>query len=485
MKFYELDTASRLRTLADEGILDAQDMALLGDTTALPRDVAGHLIENHIGSFPIPLGLAQHFLIDGRHHLVPMATEEPSVIAAAGNAAHRVARSGGFHTTVSRRGIAAQIVFQSTAASTAPADTVSAEPVSADEGAAGMTFASDAFLASRRDQIMQIADDAHPTLRSHGGGLRAIHVRQTGEFLEFDLSIDVGESMGANTVNTVAEAVAAYLRTQLPGQDLLMAILSNKSPDQRVKAQAHIDVAQLATPQRSGEDVARRIVAAARFAQCSQMRAATHNKGIMNGIAAVALATGNDVRNLMAAAYADFDDTRRTWTTWQYDGDQLVGTIDIAMPIGSVGGAISTLPMARLSMKLMDNPSAAQLMGIMASVGLASNLAALRALVTKGIQAGHMNLQLRSLAMMAGAQGEQVETLTVALRRDPSRASLAEAKRLLQQLQMAEIQQVPEQQQVPEMPEVPEMQEQQQVPDVPEQQQQSSLHESDAGREQQ
>lgn len=410
--------------LVDEGLIDERDRATLAPSRALPEDIGSHLIENHIGAFPVPLGLAEHFLIDGRALRVPMATEEPSVIAAAGNAAQRVARSGGFHTRASRRGIVAQIVFRQ-------GDGVGGDASGNRSGGRSGKRGLASFLAAHRREIGDVADRAHPTLRSHGGGLCGIEVRRTGEFVEFDLLIATGGAMGANTVNTIAEAVAAYLSARLAGFDLLMAILSNKADDQRVHVEARIAAADLATSTMPGDEVASRIAAAARFAEQSDLRAATHNKGVMNGIVAAALAAGNDVRNVVAAAYADLDAEQRTWTSWRVADGGLCGSIDMPMPIGVVGGAVSTLPVARLAMTMLGHPGADELMGIIASVGLASNLSAMRALVTQGIQAGHMHLQLRSLAMTTGAQGRELEVLTRRLQADPSRASLERARVLL------------------------------------------------------
>ena len=424
VKFYELDTSRRLQMLVDEGLIDERDRATLAPSRALPEDIGSHLIENHIGAFPVPLGLAEHFLIDGRALRVPMATEEPSVIAAAGNAAQRVARSGGFHTRASRRGIVAQIVFRQ-------GDSVGGDASGNRSGGRSGKRGLASFLAAHRREIGDVADRAHPTLRSHGGGLCGIEVRRTGEFVEFDLLIATGEAMGANTVNTIAEAVAAYQSARLAGFDLLMAILSNKADDQRVHVEARIAAADLATSTMPGDEVASRIAAAARFAEQSDLRAATHNKGVMNGIVAAALAAGNDVRNVVAAAYADLDAEQRTWTSWRVADGGLCGSIDMPMPIGVVGGAVSTLPVARLAMTMLGHPGADELMGIIASVGLASNLSAMRALVTQGIQAGHMHLQLRSLAMTTGAQGRELEVLTRRLQADPSRASLERARVLL------------------------------------------------------
>ncbi|MCI1674560.1 MAG: hydroxymethylglutaryl-CoA reductase [Bifidobacterium tibiigranuli] len=495
-KFYELSTEERLDQLVADGLLSESDAVLLREG-GLDTDIASRMVENHIGDFPVPLGLAEHFLIDGEQYLIPMATEEPSVIAAAGNAAQRIARSGGFHTNSTRGGITAQIVFRG-GRSGGSVDAIyeDADGAGTTHVGAGGDISSSAILAemnvagnavdARRAKgpwhdflhahiarISEIAQQAHPTLANHGGGLRSVSVRRTGdigvvdhgtmhggmlnhagsyagndaksiasnsvgtctgEFIEFDLLIDPGAAMGANTVNTIAEAVSRYLADQLPQYELLMAILSNCAPQQRAKARACINAELLATKDMPGTQVAERIAAASRFAQMSELRAATHNKGIMNGINAVVLASGNDTRNVNAAAYADLSERHRTWTDWRFDGERLIGEIDMPMPIGSVGGAISTLPTAKLAMRLLRQPSAESLMGIIASVGLASNLSAMRALVTRGIQAGHMNLQLQSLAMMAGAQGDEAEELIRWLRANPRQASLAAAQEQLRRL---------------------------------------------------
>ncbi|UQS81755.1 hydroxymethylglutaryl-CoA reductase, degradative [Bombilactobacillus folatiphilus] len=409
-KFYELSTEQRLQQLYQAGYLSAADLKLLTPSQGLPTEIASHLVENQIGAFGVPLGLAQNFVIDGKSYLVPLATEEPSVIAAASNAAKRCQQAGGFQTKVRREGLNGQIVFM------------------------GQLAHAEQFLAQHLAQIKAVATKAHPSLEQHGGGFKQITVRQVGEFVEFLLLIDPAQAMGANVVNTLTEAVAHYLATQLPQLELLMAILSNQVPNQRVQVQAQFTFAELATKKMAGQQVAKKIVAASQFAQLSSSRAATHNKGTMNGMNAVVLATGNDTRNLNAAAYADLTDRHPTWTQWQITDDQLVGTIELPLPLGQVGGAISTLPLAQLSLKILQQPSAKQLMSIVASVGLASNLAALRALVTRGIQAGHMNLQLQSLALMAGANGAELEAVVAQLRKQPQQANLSLAQAILQHL---------------------------------------------------
>lgn len=409
-KLYEMTTAQRLKQLQMKGYLTQSDMELLQTNSALPATIGSHLVENYLGNFALPFGVANHFLINQQDYLIPMATEEPSVIAAASNAAQRVARSGGFQTQVFRNGLQGQIVFQ------------------------GHLKDKTSFLQQHHNQIMTIADQAHPTLQQHGGGLKDININNYKDFVEFNLLINPAEAMGANVVNTILEAVAHYLQQQLPQLDLLMAILSNQAPQQIASASAQIDFEQLATSQYSGYQVAQRIVAASEFAQISAARAATHNKGIMNGIIATVLATGNDTRNINAAVYAGLNQNQKTLSEWQIHDQKLVGNIRLSLPLGSVGGAISTLPMAQLAMRILQQPSAAQLMGIVAAVGLASNLAALRALVTQGIQAGHMNLQWQSLAIMAGAKADEIAPIVAYLKAHPQVANLANAHKQLEQL---------------------------------------------------
>lgn len=413
MKFRDMSTEERLRMLLSEGHLDEQDTGLLAQSPGLPTDVASNMIENQIGTFPVPLGLAQHFIIDGKPTIVPLALEEPSVIAAASNAAKRCYETGGFTTSVKRGGLTGQVVFN------------------------GTLDQPEQFLKEHREAVEVVAQTAHPSLVAHGGGLRNIEVLTYREcnFIEFRLTIDPAEAMGANVVNTICEAVGHYLCEQAPSLKLLMAILSNNAPLQSAHAQAVFPFTQLSTAQMDGAQVAERMILASTFAEISQQRAATQNKGIMNGVDAVILATGNDTRNIAAAAYSVLNPEHRTWTHWTVSENCLIGDIDIPMPLGAIGGAISTLPVAQLVMKLLGNPSASQLMGIAASVGLASNMAALFAIVTDGIQKGHMNLQLRSLAIMAGATGEQqIEQVANLLRQDVKLASLDIAKKAVSQI---------------------------------------------------
>lgn len=411
IKFYKLTTSQRIERLYQEGYLSQADFDFLQNGSILTSQTGSHLIENYIGNFSLPLGIADHFMIDQQDYLIPMVTEEPSVIAAACNAAQIISHCGGFQTQVQRVGIRGQIVFQGR-----------------------LLTNGKQFLQQQYSQLKKIADQTHPTLKQHGGGLKNITVQKYDDFVEFDLLIDSAEAMGANIVNTILEAEAHYLQQQLPELQLLMAILSNHNSQQLAQSQVKIKVNELATEQMYGLQVAQRIVAASHFAEISIARAATHNKGIMNGIIAVALATGNDTRNLSAAIYSFVNEQHSLLTNWQLQGQKLIGTIKVPLPLGSVGGAISTLPSAQLALRILRQPNAVQLMGIIASVGLASNLAALRALVTTGIQSGHMNLQWQSLALMAGAHAQEITSLVDYLNKYPQKANLAAVKLKLKQL---------------------------------------------------
>lgn len=409
-KFYELSTKERLEKLYQQGYLSASDLQLLQPSVALSTDVASHMIENQIGDFPVPLGLAENFVIDGQNYLIPMAVEEPSVIAAASNAAKRIAKSGGFKTEVIRKGVNSQIVFW------------------------GNLAEQQTFLDQHLMDIKQITHAAHPSLYRRGGGLRKVTVNNIGEYTEFNLLIDPKDAMGANVINTISEAVSQYLQKQLSKLHFLMAILSNKADNEFAISKVAIGFDQLATKTMAGQQVAQRIVQATEFAKLSPYRAATHNKGIMNGINALVLASGNDTRNINAAAYAELNQADPIFTDWQIKDNRLCGRIKISLPLGSVGGAISVLPIAKLVQRILKNPDAKTLMGIVASVGLASNLSALRALVTNGIQAGHMKLQIQSLAIMAGAKDNEIDTVVSTLEQDIKHANLERAKEIVKEL---------------------------------------------------
>lgn len=417
MKFYELTRQQRLVQLQEAGVLSAASVDYLASKPTLSDQVLTAMVENTLGEFNLPLGVADNFVINGRQYFVPMVTEEPSVIAAASNGAKRVAAGDGFTTQVTTRLLKAQVI---------------------------VTHVTDFASFSKRivaatTQIQQVANDAHPSIVQRGGGFDHLTVQQTGaDFAEISLWINPVAAFGANLANTIAEAVAHYLQENIliAAEEILAAILSNSGQKMLVTTQCEIPIAALATAKMSGLQVAQRIVTLNEFAHLNADRGATENKGILNGIFAVALATGNDVRAISAAITAYLLTTQQTvLSKWQFSADttQLVGELIVPLTIGSVGGAINSLPAAQISLEILGQPYVEELMGIIASAGLANNLAALRALVTNGIQAGHMRLQSANLAIQAGAVDAEITTLQQQLNQAP-RADLALAQRLLQQL---------------------------------------------------
>ncbi|WP_225420456.1 hydroxymethylglutaryl-CoA reductase, degradative [Lapidilactobacillus bayanensis] len=417
MKFYELSRQERLNQLQQQGVLSTASSAYLLKKPALDEQVLNAMVENNLGEFNLPLGVADNFVINGQKYVVPMVTEEPSVIAAASNGAKRVALGGGFATTVTERLLKAQIIVTQVT-----------------------NFAD--FAARIKDvtaKIRQVANDAHPSIVQRGGGFDHLTVSQVGDnFAEVGLWLNPVAAFGANLANTIAEAVAAYLQANiLIGQEaVLAAILSNVGSKMLVTTECTVPVTVLATKKIAGITVAQRLVALNQFAHLNADRGTTENKGILNGIFAVALATGNDLRALSSAITTYLmTEQQNVLSTWQLNLEQqtLTGRLTLPLTIGSVGGAINSLPSAQISLEILQQPTIEQLMGIMASTGLANNLAALRALVTSGIQAGHMRLQSANLAIQAGAVGSEIATLQQQLNRS-NHSDLAMARAMLQQL---------------------------------------------------
>ncbi|GBG97398.1 hydroxymethylglutaryl-CoA reductase, degradative [Lactococcus termiticola] len=383
-KFYQMTPEERRMTL---GLSPEMEEVLA--SMSLDSEVANHLIENQISEIELPMGLAQNFSINGKSYQVPMATEEPSVIAAASNGA-KIA--GDFTAMISERLMRGQIVFY----------------------AVKEAEAIERYVEQHEAELIAIAEAVYPSIVKRGGGLRAISSRYFEEgFLSLDFKIDVQDAMGANIVNSILEGLANHLRTLFPNEEILFSILSNYATESLVKATCAIPVEKLSKTG-NGQEVAEKIQAASQFSKLDPYRAATHNKGIMNGIEAVVLATGNDNRAASAAihAYASKNGSYQGLTSWTLDGDQLKGEIKIPLAIASVGGALKLLPKAQAAMTILDIKSAKELAQVIASVGLAQNLAALRALVSEGIQKGHMSLQARTLAMNVGAKGDEIEQLT-------------------------------------------------------------------------
>jgi len=386
--FYKLSPQARLREVAEFCSLTAEEVALLEKTGALSIEAADHMIENVISTMPLPLGIAVNFLINGKDYLIPMAVEEPSVVAAASNAARLARVKGGFFASNTGPVMRAQIQIVNVA----------------DPCAARLK------LFEARDEIIRIANAQDPMLISLGGGMKdlEVHIIPTavGDMVIMHLIVDTRDAMGANTVNTMAEALAPYVE-KITGGRVYLRILSNLADKRLVRVRTVIDKEAL-----GGDDVVTGILYAHAFAAADPYRAATHNKGIMNGITPIVMVTGNDTRAIEAGAHAYAARSGRytSLTTWEKnrDGD-LVGTIELPMAVGLVGGATKVHPVARLAVKILGVKSAVELAEVIAATGLAQNLAALRALATEGIQRGHMSLHARNVAVAAGATPDMID----------------------------------------------------------------------------
>ncbi|GER13943.1 hydroxymethylglutaryl-CoA reductase, degradative [Variovorax boronicumulans] len=394
--FRALTPAQRLAHIAQAAALTDDEVALLAQPGALGVERANGMVENVIGTFELPLGVAGNFTVNGRDYLVPMAVEEPSVVAAASFMAKLAREGGGFETS-----------------STGPLMRAQVQVI-------GITDPYGARLAllRARDEILAVANSRDKVLIGLGGGCRDIEVHVFGDtprgaMVVMHLIVDVRDAMGANTVNTMAEAVSPLVE-KLTGGTVRLRILSNLADLRLARARVRLAPAVLATRERSGEEVVEGVIDAYTFAAIDPYRAATHNKGIMNGIDPVIVATGNDWRAVEAGAHAYACRSGRytSLTTWEKDaGGALVGTIEMPMPVGLVGGATKTHPLARLALKILDVKSAQELGEVAVAVGLAQNLGALRALATEGIQRGHMALHARNIALVAGATGDEIDAI--------------------------------------------------------------------------
>ncbi|WP_413538633.1 hydroxymethylglutaryl-CoA reductase, degradative [Enterococcus malodoratus] len=407
-KFYQMTQTERLAKLVKEKKLSAKEAAQLTTETVLPEKVANNLIENQISEASIPLGVAQNFVINGKEKIIPMVTEEPSVIAAASNAGKIIAKAGGFQTQVINQGMIGQIVLRN---------------VTEFEKIKGI-------INENKPALFAAAERSYPSIYQRGGGLQSIKVRIFEEgYLSIDLVVNTKDAMGANILNTILEAVAQELRQLVPDAEVLFSILSNYATEAMIMASCEIPLNQLSS------ELAEKIVDASKFSKLDPYRAATHNKGIMNGIDAVVLATGNDTRAVEAAchAYAARNGSYEGLTDWEIKNDALVGNLILPMKVGIVGGATKVLPKAQISLKLLDVSDAAELGEIIVAVGLAQNFAAIRALVTDGIQKGHMAMQSRSLAITAGATSSEVPLVSRQLRK-ADRMNLATAEQLLKKI---------------------------------------------------
>jgi hydroxymethylglutaryl-CoA reductase len=394
--FYTLPINERLAAIALQSDLTSADLASLTGQIGLSLEQADHMIENVIGLHKMPLGIALNFIVNGRELLVPMAIEEPSVVAGASYMARLARAGGGFiaHTT------APEMIGQMQILDLADINTARL------------------VLLEQRKLLIDEIEAIDPVLKRLGGGPRDLDVRlisesPIGPFLVLHLIYDVRDAMGANAVNTAVEYLASRVEA-ITGGRVHLRILSNLADRRLARVRCTILLSELAFGDFSAEEVRDGIIAAWAFAAADPYRAATHNKGIMNGVDAVVIATGNDWRAIEAGAhaFAARDGKYTSLSTWGKDAQgNLVGTLEMPMAVGIVGGATRVNPSAGAALKLMDITSASQLAEVIVSVGLAQNLAALRALATEGIQRGHMSLHARQVAIAAGAEGEQIERL--------------------------------------------------------------------------
>ena len=398
--FYNLPLAERLEALRRAGQLDQADLDALSGAAGLSPEAADHMVENAAGIFALPLGIGLNFIVNGREVLVPMAIEEPSVVAGASFMAKLARAGGGFSVTTTPPEMIGQM--QLLEVPDLPA----------------------ALLAIMQHKPALLAEVAEidPLLQKLGGGPRDLEVRlidtsPIGAFLVIHLIYDVRDAMGANAVNTAVEHLAPRIEA-LTGGRVHLRILSNLADRRLARARCTILLSELAFGEYSAAAVRDGIIEAWAFAAADPYRAATHNKGIMNGVDAVVIATGNDWRAIEAGAHAYAARSGRytSLTTWGQDEQgNLTGSLEMPMAVGIVGGATRVHPTARAALKLMGVSHASELAEICAAVGLAQNLAALRALATEGIQRGHMSLHARQVAIAAGAQGEQIERLAAQL----------------------------------------------------------------------
>ncbi|MFN8459149.1 MAG: hydroxymethylglutaryl-CoA reductase, degradative [Anaerolineae bacterium] len=395
---YKLSQEERLQKLAAYAELTPDDLVAL--TAGLSAEQAEVMIENVIGRYTLPFGLATNFLLNGEEVVVPMVVEEPSIVAGVSYAAKLARAGGGFKTSSSEPVMIGQVQILDLI------DLAEAE----------------AKLKAAEVELLAAANEHHPTIQKLGGGAKSIECRPlpdtpAGPMLILHLLYDCRDAMGANAVNTAAESVAPLVE-RLTGGRVNLRILSNLTDRRTARAECLIPVEQLARDGVPGEQVARAIFEAWAFAAADPYRAATHNKGVMNGVDAVALATGNDWRALEAGAhaYAARNGRYTSLTEWslvttnhQSSIIYLRGVLDMPLSVGTVGGATRAHPTARVAMKILGEPNARRLAEIMVSVGLAQNMAAIRALASEGIQRGHMRLHARQVALAAGATGPQVQ----------------------------------------------------------------------------
>ena len=393
--FSKKSLQERLQILKDYHLLNEDNQTNLEHNHMLPLSTADQMSENVLATFALPYSFVPDVVVDEEVYQVPFVTEEPSVVAAASFAAKIIKRSGGFKTTIHNRQMIGQVALYQVA----------------------NIEAAIKNIQNHKQELLELANQAHPSIVNRGGGARDLRVEwlnDEAEFLVVYLTVDTQEAMGANILNTMLEALKTPLEELTDGESL-MAILSNYATEALVTATCEIDIRFLSRNKSEAIDIAKKIVLASQFAKQDPYRASTHNKGIFNGIDAVVLATGNDWRAIEAGAhtYASRNGSYQGLTTWSIKEatQTLCGEITLPLPIATKGGSIGLNPTVEVSFDLLKQPTAKELASIIASIGLAQNFAALKALVSTGIQHGHMKLQAKSLALLAGAKDTEIAPL--------------------------------------------------------------------------
>ena len=407
----------RLELLKAQALLSSDKQTSLEQDEQVSLAVADQMSENVVGTFSLPYSIIPEISVNGKDYTVPYVTEEPSVVAAASYASKIIKRAGGFTAQVHERQMIGQVALYQVP----------------DMGSAQTQ------ISSKKAELLELANQAYPSIVKRGGGARDLHVEQLrGEtdFLVVYLHVDTQEAMGANMLNTMLEALKPVLEELSQGQSL-MGILSNYATDSLVTATCRVAFRYLSPQKDEGREIAEKMALASQFAQEDTYRAATHNKGIFNGLDAILIATGNDWRAIEAGAhaFASRDGRYQGLSSWRLDleTEELVGEMTLPMPVATKGGSIGLNPRVALSHELLGNPSAKELAQIIVSIGLAQNFAALKALVSTGIQQGHMKLQAKSLALLAGASESEVAPLVERLIADKT-FNLETAQRYLENL---------------------------------------------------
>lgn len=418
LAFQKKSIEDRINTICENDIISKQNCSILENNETLSMEIANQMAENCIGTFSLPFSISPYFLVDGENVVVPMVTEEPSVVAACSYASKIVSKCGGFTTKIHNRKMIGQVALF--------------DVNNIDEAIK--------ILEKNKEHIIKLANDSHPSIVVRGGGAENFYTKilnyENNEFLVCYLVVDVKEAMGANIMNNMLEGIKPLLEELTNGQSL-MAILSNYATESIVTSTCNINIKYLSNDKNEAIKIAKKIDLASKFAKADIYRATTHNKGIFNGIDAVVIATGNDFRAIEAGghAYAVKNGKYEGLTTWTFDekNEMLKGELSLPMPIGTVGGSIGLNPTVKVAFDLLNNPNAKKLASIIVSVGLAQNFAAIKALVSTGIQKGHMKLQTKSLALFAGATPDQIDEVVEKLL-ESKYMNLETAKKILNEM---------------------------------------------------